>query len=292
MNWKLIFVAVILAASFAFATGNGTVDLKVTKVTSNPRHLYAGTQDVSLMVTLVNAGTKTLSRVETTLDLSSEFEESFSNSDYYYVGTLMPNVPAILQFDINVDAEAESNEECFEVEIDSEEGNFVEDLCLTIDPKPEVEIKDTNIPRMFAGQTFPVSVEVKNIGEEKASDVKVKLLIPSAMPFTVKENLQELGRLDENEKSTALFDVFVEEDARTKEFKIEVQIRYVSDSGNDENVYVTVENIEFDVMKNTDSFTGAFTILANPLFALIFGAVVIAAFLFIRNKNKTSKRKK
>ena len=37
MNWKVLVLAMFLVASFGFATENGTVDLKVTKV-GNRRH--------------------------------------------------------------------------------------------------------------------------------------------------------------------------------------------------------------------------------------------------------------
>jgi len=285
MNWKLIFVAIILVASFTFAIENDTVDLKVTKVVPNPRHLYPGTEDVSLMVTLINTGTKTLQKVETTLDMPSDFEKSFSGSDEYYAGTLMPNVPAMLQYDFNIDADTDAGEECFDIEIDSEDESFTEEICLEVEPKPEVEIKKKSIPTMVGGQEAQVSITVKNIGEEDAQDVKVKLLIQSAMPFSIRENLQELGSLDEGESAVAVFEVLTDTDALAKEYKVEVQLRYTSEAKNDENVYVTTENIEFDVT-GSQGMTGAFTVLASPWFAVIFGVIVVGAFLFIMNIKK------
>ena len=287
MNWKVLVLAMFLVASFGFATENGTVDLKVTKVAPSPRHLYPGTEDIGLTVTLINTGTKTLTGVEAELDLPSDLERSYSGSDYYYVGTLMPEVPAILMFDINIDEDADEDELCIDLNLQS--GNHEdldEEICIDIEAKPDVTIKSKSIPLMSTGGNFPVSVTVQNKGEEEAADVKVKLVITSSLPFNVKENLQELGSLDEDEKATAAFDVFVEEGATAKDYNVEVQIRYTSGARNDENVYVTTDNVEFDVTKS-QGMTGAFSILASPWFALIFGVIVIgivALVLFGKKK--------
>jgi len=285
MDWKIIIVGILLVTSFAFAL-NDTVDVKVTKVVSNPRHIYPGTEDVSLTVTIVNQGTKTLKNTEAELDMPSDLERAYSGSDTYYVGTIMPDVPAMLQFDVSVEPDADEDELCIPLILTSGDEEIEDEICIDIESKPEVVLKSKSIPLMYNGGTFPVSVTVENKGEETAADVKVKLLISSSYPFTVKDNLEELGQLEEDEKATAVFEVFVDEDALSKEYKIEVQIRYTSDARHDENVYVESENIEFAV-QSQQGMTGAFTVLANPWFAVIFGIVMIAVVAFVI---KTKKR--
>ncbi len=268
---------------------SGKADLSIANVITSPDEIRPGDRYVKIMATIFNSGEETAKDVKVELNVSSPFEDSWSNCNRIFVGMLKPGDARKLVFVVNIDEHAKSGKYkvpliIFWKDPDGEEHVSRSFIEIEIKPKPIFKVEAlSNL--LYAGETGKIKIRVKNIGGEKAEDVKVTAIKSSSLPFDYPKKSDTVGELYPGESGEAVIIASVDKDAVEKEYSITLQIRAIGDrEKGDDNVYVVQKSIKVKVVRKTHAEKTLFFVLA-------FSACCVFAFAVFRMLKPTGRRK-
>ncbi len=268
----------------------GSPDLGFSNVLTTPNEIRPGDRYVRIYTMVFNSGEETAKNVKIYLETKFPFEDSWSNCNSVFVGMLRPGEARRVVFVVNVNKHAKARKYEIPVKITwkgpkSKEHMKTENITIEVKPRPVFEVKAITT-ELFTGRTGEIKIQVKNIGEEKAEDVKVTAIKSTYQPFEYIKKTDTIGELSPGENGTAVLKISVDKDAVEKEYSITLQIRAIGDrEAGDNNVYVINKAIKVRVIKEKE--THKRIVLVTCLFILGVG---IAGW-WKRRKRKQKQRK-
>ncbi|WP_156769990.1 COG1361 S-layer family protein [Methanocaldococcus sp. FS406-22] len=265
----------------------GDIALGISNVITDPVEIKPGTTYARIDVTITNNGHQEAKNVVLHLITKKPFKDSWSNCNIKDIGNLLPGMSKTVSFYVDVDKYAKAGHYKLPIEITyldttDNEHSTEKFIDIYIKPKPLFEIltKEVNVT---AGEDNVVYIKIKNIGNEKAVEVKVSAIKNSGQPFDYPVKSDTVGTLYPNQTGVATITIHPNKDAPSKPYYITLEIRCAGDSEEgDNNVYVYQKPLKV-VVKNSNS--GEFGILIGiALLVIITGA----GYYLYRKKKKTN----
>jgi hypothetical protein len=237
----------------------GDVLLGISNVITSPKEIKPGNTYVRIDTTITNNGHGEAKDIKVHLKTEYPFKDSWSNANYKDIGTLSGSESKEVSFTIDVDKNAPPKHYKIPVEIEyldifNKKHNITKTIDVYIKPKPIIEI----IPEEYtvkAGTENTVLIHVKNVGNEKAENVKVSAIKNSAQPFDYPTKSDTVGTLVPGENGTGAIVIDVDKNAVAKDYIITIEIRAVGDKEEgDDNVYITQKSIKVKVENGSKSY--------------------------------------
>ncbi|WP_457613776.1 COG1361 S-layer family protein, partial [Methanocaldococcus sp.] len=261
----------------------GDIELGVSNVITDPVEIKPGTTYARIDITLTNNGHQEAKNVIVQLITQKPFKDSWSNCNIKDIGNLLPGMSKVASFYVDVDKYAKAGHYKLPLEItyldtSDNEHKTEKFIDLYIKPKPLFEIltKEVNVT---AGEDNVVYIKIKNVGSEKAVEVKISAIKNSGQPFDYPIKSDTIGTLYPNQTGVGTITIHPNKDAPSKPYYITLEIRCAGDSEEgDNNVYVYQKPLKV-VVNNSGS--------AN--YWLLIGVVVliiIAAGVYFLKKRK------
>ena len=255
----------------------------ISNVITSPKEIKPGNTYVRIDTTITNNGHGEAKDIKVHLKTEYPFKDSWSNANYKDIGTLSGSESKEVSFTIDVDKNAPPKHYKIPVEIEyldifNKKHNITKTIDVYIKPKPIIEI----IPEEYtvkAGTENTVLIHVKNVGNEKAENVKVSAIKNSAQPFDYPTKSDTVGTLEPGENGTGAIVIDVDKNAVAKDYIITVEIRAVGDRDEgDDNVYITQKSIKVKVENNSISYL--------PIEIGLIVILVVVGLYYYKRKNK------
>jgi len=260
------------------------INLGIANIVSYPERIRSGDKNIMLTAELFNAGEKAAKNVNIILNYPEGISSAYTNNNQLNVGLVefMDRKEVKFYLDIANDLK----EGVYEIEytliyqdIDSNEYKKTDFFPIVIEKRPYIQV--LNVENVgLAGESAKIKVVLKNIGEETADSVDVRIIKQSSQPFEMDVRSVYLGQMKSGENATAIFNIDINDDAEIKEHKLNIAIRAKGDlEEGDSNIYTYSESVSIDVVGSK----------ANnyPLYAAIFlGLVIIGAIIYYSKKRK------
>jgi len=262
---------------------NQDPNLVLGKLTSTPIKLLSDTTQNRINIEILNIGNSKAQQVLTKLVLPEGFESSYSFSTQDNLGNIEANSQknSMFYIDIKDTVQPGSSSAMLEVSYtkdDSDELKTLEiPINLDVKSKPQFELESVNFDaeQIFPGQTVKVTFDLRNIGENTVESVSLRAFKETSQPIEFSEKSDFLGTLEKNEQGQAVLVFDVEEDATSKKYIVDVEIRSIY---NDE-VFIQQEQMSFFVSPKQNSFDN------RNIVTIVLGVlVVILIVLLIKKK--------
>jgi len=263
----------------------GDILLGISNVVTEPKEIKPGNTYCKIEVTVTNNGHGEAKDVELNLIAKYPFKDSWSSCNIKNIGTLHGGESKTVTFYIDVDKYANSGH--YEVPINityldifNKEHSTTKTIIIYIKPKPIFEILTKEV-KVEAGKENKVYITIKNIGNEKAENVKISAIRSSGQPFDYPQKSDTIGTLYPGENGTGVIVIDVDKDANPKEYIITLEIRCAGDRDEgDDNIYISQKPLKV-VVKNSDG--GNFGTMIG-LIIIIIALVAIGYYQLKRKK--------
>ncbi len=245
----------------------GDVLLGISNVITTPKEIKPKDTYVRIDTTITNNGHGEAKDIKVHLNTKYPFKDSWSNANYKDIGTLSGSECKVVSFTIDVDKNAPPKHYKLPVEMEyldifNKKHNITKTIDIYIKPKPIIEI----LPKEYvvkAGDENTIIIPVKNIGNEKAENVKITAIKNSAQPFDYPTKSDTVGTLKPGENGTGAIVIDVDKDAVAKDYIITIEVRSAGDKDEgDDNVYISQKSIKVKVEKGSANYVFIGTILA------------------------------
>ena len=270
-------------------------EIEVGKIESIPNELLKDSLDNKIMITLQNLGERDAELVKADLIIENEFiEESYTYSLADLVSSIKNGSEEELEFtfDILEDIKANSIEAKLNLRYRTKE--FVSDNYKTYEKLIPINIKlaktpDINPIKVEQLSDFKVGtpdnrvkIYIRNDGDKKAEEVRVRLFPDISYPFSFEELSQYVSfSLDQNEETSVIFKAEVFDSAEVRDYPMKVLIEsMVGDTRYTQEKEITITTMESKKMITKDN-------LAYFIFTIAF---LFGSYLGIRrylSKKKT-----
>lgn len=152
--------------------------------------------------------------------------------------SIKPNDSGEVEFSLQATEDATPKAYSFKLEVSSTDFDEVEPEIISFElkGKPEVIISGVDLSienrpkdkKLLQGDSFSLSIQLDNIGTEKAQSVKIE--IDSDEAFTgIKESY--VGSIDEDDSSAAIFDLSIPFTAKTGDHELKAKISFLNEFG-------------------------------------------------------------
>ncbi len=270
---------------------NKLPNIELGSVDSEPQKLLPDTDDVKLLITILNIGDGLAENLKTTLELPNELEFADSFSNQGLIGNLQSNSSKEISFLINIPKGTKAGN--YKAKLiaeytleNSSNGSFVEKELLfdiSIKPVPKIDIISiqTTPQILSAGDRgAKLKLVLQNNGEADAESVRVKIFQKSEHPFEFEKTFDFVApRLSPGETGEATLEFRVEDTANIQKYLLDLEIR----SFVDDEVLLEEKVVELNVINARQE---------SPNFFLLFGGaliiVLIVAILYWRRISKAS----
>ncbi|MFT4305111.1 MAG: COG1361 S-layer family protein, partial [Candidatus Woesearchaeota archaeon] len=258
-------------------------------IISNPRRLVGGTDDAELTIDFENIGNGDAELVTVEIELPEGFDNSYSYSTRTNLGTINAGTgkPATFYFDIDKNIMGGSYEANAIINYQDKNDNHNEYRQKTIPfninvmDKPLFEIENIEFtPEEIepGKKDVLVKINLKNIGGKEAESISVRAFKESSQPFSLDQNSDFVGKIDPNGEGEAVLRLDIDDDAISKNYNLDIEIRYISNN----EVFVERKNIVIPItgeIEESESNLGL-------IFAFIFVALIAAfiGFKFAKRK--------
>ena len=119
-----------------------------------------------------------------------------------------------------------------------------------------------------------MEVVLKNVGEEKAESVDVRVVKQSSQPFEMDVRSAYIGQLLPGEEGTAVFLIHANSDAEIKTHNLNLAIRAKGDSENgDSNVYTFSDSASVEITDKSEN--------NYPLYGFVFLIIIVLASVIV-----------
>lgn len=265
----------------------GKEELIISKVSTSPSRVLAGTNNVEVNLEVENIGSGTARYILLKPKSKDPFELSETSEQVINLGTLKQGDSAKAVFRINVKDGIKGGTYEIPVEItykDSlgETKNITLTVPIIVNDKPKIVVEGVRFDKTpMQGEDVKVYVKVKNVGGEQAENVIIEGVVKASQPFTLTKRTDYIGTLDPGKSGEGVIELSINRDAIPKEYTIQVRLRAVGDKENgDDNIYIFEDSIKVPIKVNTKQKTGLKTL------GLGFGALVALAVIVTYMKRK------
>lgn len=236
----------------------GKEELIISKVSTSPSRVLAGTNNVEVSLEVENIGSGTARYILLKPKPKDPFELSETSEQVINLGTLRQGDSAKAVFRINVKDGIKGGTYEIPVEITYKDSlGETKSITLTVpiivNDKPKIVVESVRFDKTpMQGGDVKVYVKVKNVGGERAEDVIIEGVVKASQPFTLTKRTDYIGTLDPGKSGEGVIELSINRDAIPKEYTIQVRIRAVGDKeSGDDNVYIFEDSIKVPVEENT-----------------------------------------
>jgi len=219
-----------------------SADFVVGALLTSPEKLIADTKEAKLSVNIDNIGKGNAENVKVKLILPTGFKPTYSYSDEDNPGTIEKNNGKTTNFYVDVDENIKEGEYNAKLEItyrdeNDEKNNYSTktlDLFIPIKPAPYliVESITTNPEKLVPGAKAEFRIKVRNTGNEKADSVSLRVFKDASQPFEFNEKSDFVGKLEKNDSGDAVLRVTVNNNAVSKKYLLDVELRGIDEKNN------------------------------------------------------------
>ncbi|MCA9496235.1 MAG: hypothetical protein KC589_04800, partial [Nanoarchaeota archaeon] len=250
--------------------------IDLSSIQTSPSQIRAGDKFVELKTYVENVGEKDSKSIEIILENIEDIEPSYSNNNRLWLGSLGAGESKEVIFYVNLDDflkegvyDLNFNIKYMDMEDNSFEKNNT--LPLLVKKKPYLEIEKVEGSGL-AGDDSKLYIWVKNIGEESAESVDIRILKQNSQPFEFDARSSYIGELEVNESGLAIFDVGILPEAQVKkhDFKLLIRAKGDSDEG-DDNIYTFNRRASFEVSGTSPNYFIIYGLIGFVLVLIIFG---------------------
>ncbi len=258
-------------------------DFVLGSLVTSPEKLVADTDEAKLSVNIDNLGKGNAENVKVKLLLPSGFKPSFSYSEEESLGIIQKGTGKTANFFVDIDEKLKEGEYGAKLELtykdENDENNTYRtktlDLVIPIKPSMQLIVDSvTTAPEeIVPGSKSDIRIRVKNIGNEKAESVSLRVFKDASQPFEFGEKSDFIGKLEHDESGDAVLKVTVDHKASAKKYLLDVELRGIDQK---DNVVIFRRTVPLTVnpeKKSLPSVTGAIT-----------AAIIVSAYLR-RKKN-------
>lgn len=258
-----------------------SAELNLGEITSIPKKITPGLNEVEIKINIKNSGEYDAEDLIAKLELPEGFIASSSYSTISHIGDLDSGDSKIVSFYFDV-----------EEKLDNFESQAVLVLEYNTDGEEEIQRLNVNIPvfaipqfeilslEKLTGEIYPgtkskIKVAIKNIAQEKANDVSLRVYERSDQPFEFIEKSSYIGSLNSNEVGYAVFEFETNNKAAPLKYVLDFQVRAVDG----ENVIVKDLSSSMEVKKKEFNLT-------NYLGYILLGIIVLVIGIFYLKKRR------
>jgi len=219
-----------------------SADFVVGALLTSPEKLIADTKEAKLSVNIDNIGKGNAENVKIKLILPSGFKPTYSYSDEDSPGTIEKSSSKTTNFYVDVDENIKEGEYNAKLEITYRDENNEKntyntktlDLLIPIKPAPYliVESITTNPVNLVPGAKAEFRIKVRNTGNEKADSVSLRVFKDASQPFEFNEKSDFVGKLEKNDSGDAVLRVTVDNNAVSKKYLLDVELRGIDEKNN------------------------------------------------------------
>lgn len=237
---------------------SGRERLIVSKVSTSPSRVLAGTNNVEISVEVENVGSGSARYVILKPMPVPPFELAETSQQIINLGSLAQGDSAKATFMVNVAGNADGDSYEIPVKIEYVDANGENrelelGIPVIVNEKPKIEIEDVRFDKTpLQGEDLTVYVELKNVGGEQAENVLIEGVVKADQPFTLVKRTDYIGDLGPGQSGEGALVISVARDALPKDYTVQVRIRAVGDKeSGDDSVYVFEKSITIPVEENT-----------------------------------------
>ncbi len=250
------------------------IELNLANLQTSPSRLTPDTEDAKMTLEVVNNGEKTAENVVLNTELPEGFDQTSSFSTRQAVGNIGPGEVKSANFNFDIESGAKTGTVDIPTEIaysaDSSDptSRITEeaDFSFNLAGKPRFEVVNVETG-LKVGETRQLEIELRNIGSEKSSSTRIRVLDSADLPFSYSSSSKYIGTLELNQTGTAVFEVKTESGAVAKDYLLDFEIRGVKDT----RVYVEDTTVNASVAEKEDKGSSTPLIPAAAIVA-VFGA--------------------
>ena len=226
------------------------IELNVANLRTRPGQLMPDTDNNVMMVDIVNNGEKTAENTVLELDLPGFFQKTSSFSTRQALGNLQPGQAKTAEFNFDINESAPAGDVTVTGDLIYSAGDSSSRITdevsfeLNMEGRPQFRITDVQ-SNLKTGKTSELRLKVKNIGEEKSSSTRIRVLDSSDQPFSYDSSSKYIGTLEPGQTGEAVFNVETDSGAPAKKYLIDFETRGVKNTEvfvEDETIQASVEN--------------------------------------------------
>jgi hypothetical protein len=252
------------------------VSLSISNVISDPERVRSGDKNILLKAGIYNSGEKPAKNVRVSFSYPNGISSSYTNNNEMNVGVIEKMQKKDILFYLDTDKNLKSgiyriNYTINYQDFDSNTYSISSSFPFVVKKKPNIIVlNSTGLGK--AGDEVELKVYLKNIGEEKADAVDVRIIKQSSQPFEMDVRSSYIGQLKPGETAVAVFNLNVNRDAEIKEHGLNLAIRAKGDSEEgDSNIYTYAGKATVDVTGITEN--------NYPMYAAIFLVLVVLSII-------------
>jgi len=258
------------------------IELNIANLQTQPQQLMPDTDNNVMTVDIVNNGEKTAENVVLDLDLPEFFQETSSFSTRQSLGNLEPGQVKTAEFNFDINETAPAGPTTVNGELSYSSDNSASDITdpvsfdLHIEGKPQFQITGVE-SELRTGSNRELRLEVRNVGEEKSSSTRIRVLDSSDQPFSYDSSSQYIGSLEPGQTGEAVFNVETDSDAAVKNYLVDFETRGVRGT----EVFVEDETVEVEVSNGEEQDAS----IPLPLVGIGLLLLLMAAIYQFRYRN-------
>ncbi|AIF69963.1 hypothetical protein PAP_07870 [Palaeococcus pacificus DY20341] len=235
----------------------GKEELIISKVSTSPSRVLAGTNNVEISLEVENIGSGSARYVLLKPEPNDPFELSETSEQVINLGTLSQGDSAKAVFRVNVKDSISGGTYEIPVKISykdalGEKQEITLKVPIIVNEKPKVEVESIKFDKKpLQGEDVKIYIKIKNIGGEQAENVIIEGVVKANQPFTLTKRTDYVGTLDPGKDGEGVLELSINRDAIPKEYTIQVRIRAVGDKeSGDDNVYIFEDSIKVPIEEN------------------------------------------
>lgn len=260
----------------------GNVNVRVAKISTNPVEFRSDTEKNKVIITIENAGKTVAKSVKANINLEKPFSEAYSGSSSDFISQIPPEGSHDFIIALDIDKDAIVGEYSLPLKLaymtHDEEYDIKEDIKVKINEKADFDVQNiSSSPQVISpGDDVIINIPIKNLGQEKAENVKA--VINTKSYFTgVKTDY--LGEIKVGESKVATFDLTVDRDTMPDNY--ENDLKLIWNDGDDRLEDITSFGITISKKNDEGGISNTVLILLG-----IVGIVII----IIKRKNLWGKK--
>jgi len=267
-------------------------DVVIGNIITDPYEIRVGDDFVNLKIEVSNIGHKLAKGISLELgEIKGVFEHKYSTNSRKFIPVLNPFESKYLfyQYEVKEYAKPGVYEIPYTLHWKDEDNNIYSlssKINIKIRGKPIFVIEKTEGLGKIGGKG-KLFIYIKNIGHEKAENVRVRIIKDSSIPLSIEDRSIFIGDLEPGESKLAVFEVKVDRFAKEDDYDLKVQITGKGDTDeNDDRVYTYYREATFKV--EGKEFNKLYYITAA--IALVFLVYLLYSLfntLLKRNKSKS-----
>jgi hypothetical protein len=228
-------------------------DVVIGTITTDPYEIRVGDDLVNLNIEVSNIGHKLAKGINIELgEIKEVFEHKYATDYKKFVPVLKPfeSKHLIYQFEVKENAKPGVYKIPYILYWKDEDDNlysYRSQIEVKIKGKPIFIVEKSEGTGKIGGEG-KLYVYVKNVGYEKAENVRVRIIKDSSIPLSIEDRSLFIGDLAPGESKLAVFNVKVDRFAKEDDYNLKVQITGKGDTDeNDDRIYSYYREATFEV---------------------------------------------